>query len=50
MEDDKIVQEIKEELKAKLQNAFGYCGVAEGEKLLMINSGKGNIVITIKWE
>ena len=50
MEDEKMVQEIKKELTNKLNEKFGYCGVAEGENFLMLNSGKGNIVINIKWE
>jgi len=50
MEDAKIVEEIKQELMTKLQSQFGYCGVAEGDNFLLLNSGKGNIVINIRWE
>lgn len=50
MEDEAVVQEIKKELIEKLQGQFGYCGVAEGDTMIMLNSGKGNIKITIKWE
>jgi len=50
MEDLKMIEEIKKELLSKLQAEFGYCGLAEDENFLMLNSGKGNIVINIKWE
>jgi len=48
--DEIIVQEIKKELTSKLQAIFGYCGVMEGNDHIMLNSGKGNIVINIQWE
>ena len=50
MEDVKVVEEIKQELIKKLQTDFGYCGLAEGDNFLMLNSGKGNIVVEITWE
>ena len=48
--DEKTVQEIKEMLIKKLKEDFGYCGCVEGENAIMLNSGKDNIVINIKWE
>ena len=50
MEDENVVKEIKENLINSLKSDFGYCGIAEGEKFIMLNSGKGNIVIKINWE
>ena len=50
MEDEKIVREIKSYLMKKLKDTFGYCGVAESDNFLGINSGEGNIVIKIEWE
>ena len=51
MEHDlKVVEEIKKYLINKLQNEFGYCGVAQGDKIIMLNSGEGNIIINIEVE
>lgn len=50
MKDSKMVETIKKELVSKLNTEYGYCGLAEGENFLMLNSGNGNIVINIKWE
>lgn len=50
MSDKEVVQEIKNELMQKLNSRFGYCGVAESEDFIMLNSGSGNIVIEMKWE
>ena len=50
MDDNKCVEEIKQMLIKKLNEDFGYAGCAEGEKTIMLNSGKGNIVINIEWE
>lgn len=48
--DETIVQEIKAGLMAKLKAEYGYCGVAENDKFIMLNSGEGNIIIKISWE
>lgn len=50
MDDVAVVQEIKRELISKLNSRFGYCGCAEGDSNIMLNSGKGNIIIKISWE
>jgi hypothetical protein len=50
MKDAEVVQEIKKLLIIKLKKQFGYCGVAETNASIMINSGNKNIVINIKWE
>lgn len=50
MIDVEIVKEIEEHLINKLQHAFGYCGVMTNKNHIMINSGKENIVIDIKWK
>ena len=46
--DQRVVEEIKKFIKDKCMEEFGYCGVAEGENMAMLNSGDGNIVISIK--
>lgn len=46
-----ILEEIKEFAKAKLMGAYGYCGVAEGPDMVMLNSDDKDghdIKITIK--
>jgi len=50
MDDEKMVSIIKEDLKSMLTSEFGYCGIMESKNVIMLNSGKGNIVINIKWE
>lgn len=50
MGDEAVVQEIKRDLISKLNSRFGYCGVAENDSFIMLNSGKGNIIIKITWE
>ena len=49
-EDKKVVEEIKDYLTGKLVCKYGYCGVAEGENLLMLNSGTDTTNIIIKIE
>jgi len=51
-EDEKMVNEIKDELVQKLNTKFNYCGIAinNSDKFIMLNSGKGNIKIKITWE
>lgn len=48
-----VLDDIKEYAKNKLTAAYGYCGVAEGDDMAMLNSedrqGK-DIKITIKAE
>ena len=48
--DSQMVQEIKSQLVARLNSEFNFCGIAEGPNFIQLNSGKGNIIITIKWE
>lgn len=50
MEDEKTANNIKEILKIELEKRFGFCGVMESEKFIMLNSGKGNLIIKITWE
>ncbi len=50
MDDEQSVLEIKQLLIKKLQEHHGYCGVAEGNGMVRLNSGNGNIVIKIEWE
>ena len=50
MEDLEFVNEIKEYVKKKSQNEFGFCGIAEGDNFIMLNTGKGNVKIKIEWE
>jgi hypothetical protein len=52
---NKILNEIKEFAVSKLNSAYGYCGVAESDTFLMINSDDENgndivIKITLKEE
>jgi hypothetical protein len=51
--EDKILKDIIDYATRKLNSAYGYCGVAEGPAMAMLNSddGKGNdIIIHIKLE
>lgn len=50
MNENKILREIIEHAKQKLQAEYGYVGAAESPEMTMLNSGgEGeNIVITIK--
>ncbi len=50
MKDSDMVQEIKKDLIKKLQDAYSFCGCAEGDNMIMLNSGNENIIINIKWE
>ena len=50
MQDAEVVQQIKKLLIAELKKQFGYCGVAENESSMVLNSGNKNIVISIRWE
>lgn len=50
---NKVLEEIKAFAIKRLQETYGYCAVAEGEDMVMINSDdrSGNdIKITIKLE
>jgi hypothetical protein len=49
MRDEAVVQEIKSELITKLNARFGYCGVAESDSFIMLNSGK-DLIIKITWK
>ena len=47
--DKRVFDEIKKYIKDKLQSEFGFCGVAEGEDVVMLNSGRAkNIIINMK--
>ena len=46
--DKATVNEIKTYLMGKLSQKYGYCGVAEGDSKIMLNSGKTNIIIRIE--
>jgi hypothetical protein len=48
--DEKFVKEIKDYIIKKAKLEFGYAGLAEGEKFIMLNTGKGNITIKINME
>jgi len=51
--ENEILKDIIAYAARKLNSAYGYCGVAEGSKVAMLNSddGKGNdIKINIKLE
>ncbi len=44
-----IMEKIKQFCIRECQAAFGFCGVAEGESSVMINTGKEkDIIISIK--
>ena len=50
--DNKVLEDIKNYAIQRLNAAYGYCGVAEGESMAMLNSGIGSdeIRINIKQE
>lgn len=51
--ENEILKDIIDYATRKLNSAYGYCGVAEGPKMAMLNSddGRGNdIKINIKIE
>ena len=45
--EDKILKDILDYATKKINAACGYCGVAEGDRMAMLNSddGKGNDII-----
>lgn len=47
---NKHLNNIKHNLVTELNDAYGFCGVADSDNVAMLNSGKGadNFVITIK--
>ena len=47
---NETLNQIKSEVVRILQSKYGYCGVADGDKYAMLNSGgEGqNFIITIK--
>ena len=47
--DEQMVKEIKQYVTDKLKSKFGYVGLAEGDNLININSGEGNIKVKITW-
>lgn len=46
------LDQIKKTIVQQFNEAYGYCGLADGPNIAIINSGKGtdNFVITIKDE
>lgn len=46
--DRETVEEIKQYLIKLLNNKYGYCGVASGKDMEILNSGNGNIIIKIE--
>lgn len=46
-EDKKTMDEIKNYLISMLKRRYGYCGVAQGPTMVMINSGKGHLTVEI---
>lgn len=51
--DNKVLNEIKEFAVSKLNKEYGYCGLAEGAEVAILNSDDKNgndIKITIKIE
>ena len=46
--DRQTIEEIKDYLVTKLSGRYGYCGVASGQDLLILNSGNTNIIIKIE--
>ena len=48
--DNEILNDIIKYATQKLNNAYGYCGVAVGGKKAMLNSDDGEHEITIKLE
>jgi len=50
LKDKDFVEKLVEHIKQKAQEEFGYCGIAEGDNMKMINTGNGNVVIKIKFE
>lgn len=44
-----VLEDIKKYAIRRLQNTYGFCGVAEGEGFVMINSGRDtNILVKIE--
>ena len=42
------MNEIKEYLINRLNAKYDYCGVAQGENMVMLNSGRTNLIIKIE--
>jgi hypothetical protein len=47
---NKILEEIKIFAKKRLMAEYGYCRIAEGDDMAIINSGKGSENLIIKFE
>lgn len=45
--DNKVLDDIKQYAAKRLQQAYGYCGVAEAPAMAMLNSGGEGESITI---
>lgn len=48
--DELIVQDIKSFLLKEFQDVYGYAGLAEGDNMILINSGDKMIKVEITWE
>lgn len=50
--DNKVLDDIKKYAIQRLNQSYGYCGVAEGKDMVLLNSGAEgeNITIQIKIE
>jgi hypothetical protein len=47
--DNKVLEDIKKYAIQRLQQAYGYCGVAEGPAMAILNSGGEGENIAIKF-
>jgi len=50
MKDEQVAKDLRKYIQATLVREFGYCGVCDGDRFLMLNSGEGNIKVQITWE
>lgn len=50
MNDEQVVNYLKRYIQETLMRECGYCGVCDGDKFILLNSGNGNIKIQITWE
>jgi uncharacterized protein YuzB (UPF0349 family) len=50
MKDEKVVKNLMKYIRETLIQEFNYCGVCDGDKFILLNSGEGNIKIQMTWE
>lgn len=48
--DNKVLEDIKNYARERLQAAYGFVGVAESPKMVMLNSGEGTEDLIVKIE